>query len=92
MLSPALLRGLRLGRARDLGDAFATAGGCLDAGWGPRAPRQAEMGTQSRCASAWSHSDLTFSLSKTQSSPNAHPGRLSRSTLTAVRHKGMSGG
>lgn len=47
MLSPVLLRRLRLGRARDLGDAFATAGGCLDAGWGPRAPPQAEMGTQS---------------------------------------------
>lgn len=35
MLGLAFLCGLHLSWARDLGDAFATMGSCLDAGWGP---------------------------------------------------------
>lgn len=47
---------------------------------------QAEMGTQPWWASAWRHSDPTSSLSKTQHSPNAHPGQLSRAKPTTAPH------
>lgn len=54
------------------------------AGWGLQTPGQAEMGTQLWWASAWSHSDLISSLSKTQHSPNARRGQLSRAKPTTA--------
>lgn len=89
VLGLALLRGLHLSWARDLGDAFATEGRCSDAGWGPRAPQQ-----------RWAHDHDAQLLGaalispppspRSGAAPNAHPGQLSRPPLTAAPHKGLS--